>query len=74
MVEATRGGRVESLHEVDAVLVDTSGRVVDGWGDTRRHVMPRSAIKPIQALPLVATGAADAFGLTDVELALYFAA
>ncbi len=32
--------------------------------------MPRSAIKPIQALPLVSTGAADAFGLTDVELAL----
>ena len=32
--------------------------------------MPRSAIKPIQALPLVLTGAADAFGLTDVELAL----
>ena len=70
MVEATRGGRVESLHEVDAVLVDTSGRIVDGWGDTRRQVMPRSAIKPIQALPLVSTGAADAFGLTDVDLAL----
>ena len=32
--------------------------------------MPRSAIKPIQALPLVSTGAADAFGLTDIELAL----
>ena len=32
--------------------------------------MPRSAIKPIQALPLVSTGAAEAFGLTDVELAL----
>ena len=32
--------------------------------------MPRSAIKPIQALPLVSTGAADAFGLPDVELAL----
>ena len=32
--------------------------------------MPRSAIKPIQALPLVSTGAADAFGLTDVDLAL----
>jgi len=30
VVEATRGGRVESLHEVDAVLVDTSGRIVDG--------------------------------------------
>ena len=70
LVEVTRGGRVESLHEVDVVLVDTSGRIVEAWGDATRPVMPRSAIKPIQALPLVSTGAADAFGLTDVELAL----
>jgi len=70
LVEVTRGGCVESLHEVDAVLVDTSGRIVEAWGDAKRPVMPRSAIKPIQALPLVSTGAADAFGLTDIELAL----
>jgi len=70
LVEVTRGGWTESLHEVDVVLVDTSGRIVEAWGDATRPVMPRSAIKPIQALPLVSTGAADAFGLTDVELAL----
>ncbi|NBB83744.1 MAG: asparaginase, partial [Alphaproteobacteria bacterium] len=33
-------------------------------------VYPRSAIKPLQAIPLVETGAADAFGLDDVEIAL----
>ncbi len=70
LVEVTRGGRVESLHEVDAALVDTSGRILEEWGDAARPVMPRSAIKPIQALPLVSTGAAGAFGLSDVELAL----
>ena len=70
LVEVIRGGRVESLHEVDAVLLDASGRIVEAWGDATRPVMPRSAIKPIQALPLVSTGAADAFLLTDVELAL----
>jgi L-asparaginase II len=70
LVEVTRAGLVESLHEVDAVVVDTSGRIVEAWGDASRPVMPRSAIKPIQALPLLSTGAADAFHLTDVELAL----
>ncbi len=66
----TRGDRVESRHEVDAVVVDASGAVVRCWGDPGRPVLPRSAAKPLQALPLVATGAADAFGLGDVDLAL----
>ncbi|MEC9000769.1 MAG: asparaginase [Actinomycetota bacterium] len=70
LVEVTRGNRVESRHEVDVVVVDASGAVVRSWGDPTCPVLPRSAVKPLQALPLVATGAADAFGLGDVELAL----
>ncbi len=34
------------------------------------EMYPRSAIKPVQALPLIETGAADAFGFGDVEIAL----
>ncbi len=70
IVEVTRGDRIESRHEVDAVVVDSLGRLVESWGEPHRAVLPRSALKPIQALPLVDTGAADAFGLTDTELAL----
>jgi len=70
IVEATRGDWIESRHEVDAVVVDPLGRLVESWGEPHRAVLPRSALKPIQALPLVDTGAADAFGLTDTELAL----
>ena len=70
IVEVTRGDRIESWHEVDAVVVDPLGRLVGSWGEPHRAVLPRSALKPIQALPLVDTGAADAFGLTDTELAL----
>ena len=69
-VQVTRGVQPESRHEVDAVVVDLAGKVVAGWGDTDRLVLPRSASKPLQALPLVTTGAADALGLTDIELAL----
>jgi L-asparaginase II len=69
-VEVTRGGVVESVHDLDAVVVSSGGTVVDSWGDPDRAVLPRSSTKPIQAVPLVATGAADAFDLTDRELAL----
>ena len=70
VVEVTRGERVESRHEVDAVVVTADGSVVDAWGDPGTWVMPGSAVKPIQAIPLVAGGSADAFDLSDVELAL----
>src|SRR5580698_2811747 len=39
-------------------------------GDVQAPVYPRSSLKPVQALPLVESGAADAFGLSDAELAL----
>jgi len=70
VVEVTRGDRVESRHEVDVAIVGVDGLLVRAHGDAHRDVMPRSASKPLQALPLVTTGAADAFGLGDVELAL----
>ena len=70
VVEITRGDRIESRHEVDVAVVDVEGRLVRAHGYPGRDVMPRSAAKPIQALPLLGTGAAEAFGLGDVELAL----
>ena len=39
-------------------------------GDIHRPVFPRSAVKVLQALPLVASGAADALQLDDEALAL----
>ncbi len=69
-VEVTRGGMVESVHRARACIVDAHARVLARWGDIDAPVYPRSAIKPLQAIPLVETGALDAFGLTDAELAL----
>jgi L-asparaginase II len=69
-VEVTRGDLVESRHRVRACVVDAEGRVVEAWGDIAAHVYPRSAIKPLQAIPLVETGAADAFGLEPRHVAL----
>ncbi len=70
VVEVTRGGMVESRHRAAVAIVDPEGTVVRAWGDIERPVYGRSAIKPLQALPLVESGAADAFGLGPAEIAL----
>jgi L-asparaginase II len=44
--------------------------LVAAWGNVDAFIFPRSAIKPLQALPLVATGAADHFHLSPAELAI----
>jgi L-asparaginase II len=69
-VEVTRGGRVESRHRGAGVAVDSDGGVVFAFGEVERPVFPRSAVKPIQALPLIESGAADRYGLSEQELAL----
>ena len=69
-VEVTRGSMVESCHRGTAVVMDAKGNAVHAWGEIERIVYPRSAIKPLQALAVVETGAAEAFAVTDAELAL----
>lgn len=70
LVEVWRGDGIESLHRGAAVVVNSSGEVVFWIGDLDRFVFPRSAVKMIQALPLLETGAADKFKLTNREIAL----
>ncbi len=70
LVEVLRGGHVESRHAGALAVVDASGGVHTALGDIDRPIFPRSAVKLLQALPLVASGAADLFALTDAELAL----
>lgn len=69
-VEVWRGERVESRHRVRVCVADPDGRVLLALGDVDEPIFPRSAIKPFQALALVETGAADAFGSKVAELAL----
>ena len=70
VVEVTRGGIVESAHRGAYAVFDADGRCVTSGGDIARAVFPRSAVKAMQALPLVESGAADRFGFGDRELAL----
>ena len=69
VVEVSRGGMVESRHRGTVAVVDTDGRVVRGCGDPELAVYGRSAIKPLQALAMVESGAAESFGHDRLALA-----
>ena len=70
LVEIFRGDKVESRHRGAVVAVNAAGEVIFQLGDTDAFVFPRSSLKPVQAIPLIETGAAKHFSLTQQELAL----
>ena len=70
LVEAMRGSIVESVHRGALAVVDADGAIVLALGDVERPVFPRSAVKAIQALVLMESGAAEKFDLTSAEIAL----
>lgn len=70
LVEVTRGDLVESRLRGDIAVVDAGGDLLARAGDPHRVVYFRSSAKPFQALPLVTSGAADAFGFGPTELAI----
>jgi L-asparaginase II len=73
LVRLWRGAHVESQHRGAWVLADASGAVLDGAGAAGASFYARSAVKALQALPLVESGAAQRFGFGDRELALALA-
>lgn len=70
LVEVHRGPFLECLHSGHVVICDSAGQIVESWGDPEAVVLPRSAVKMIQALPLITSGAAARHGLGDAQLAL----
>src|SRR5919112_6250430 len=68
LAAVTRGELVESVHRGRLAVFDPEGGELEALGDPEAYVYLRSSAKPFQALPLVLSGAADAFGLTDEEL------
>ncbi len=70
LVELTRGGLVESFHIGAVVVARSNGERLISLGETARPIFPRSAVKALQALPMIETGAADHYGFGDAEIAL----
>ena len=69
-VEVWRGPTIESVHRVHVAVVDGQGRLRTSAGDPQFVTYARSAIKPIQAMPLVEDGVVAAYGFDGRELAL----
>ena len=70
LVEVLRGGALESHHAGAVAVIDADGGVLAALGDIDRPIFPRSAVKALQALPLVESNAAERLRLNDDELAL----
>jgi len=70
LAEVWRGPFLESVHSGHAVICDETGQIVQAWGDPNAVVLPRSSSKMLQALPLIESGAARAYGLGAEQLAL----
>ncbi len=70
LVNAWRGNAIETRHRGAVSVVEVSGRSLLSLGDVQQNTFPRSSIKFLQAIPLVESGALDAFGLGDEHIAL----
>ncbi|HEV7745912.1 MAG TPA: asparaginase [Pyrinomonadaceae bacterium] len=70
LVEVTRGGITESRHRGHIVAVEPDGAIVAFLGVPEIVTYLRSSAKPHQAIPLLASGAADRFGFNEREIAL----
>ena len=70
VVQAFRASTIESVHQVAAAVVDSSGKLRYSVGDPELVTFLRSSAKPFQALAVVESGAAEAYGLTQQEIAI----
>ena len=70
VAEIRRGSLIESRHRGSVAVVDADGSLVLALGSVDTLIYPRSAVKAMQALVLVESGAADRFGLGEEALAL----
>jgi len=70
LANVIRGNTVESVHTGHIYIVDGEGREVASVGDPSTVTYFRSACKAFQFIPCMTSGAADAFGFTDDEIAL----
>jgi L-asparaginase II len=70
LATVTRGETVESIHRGHFLVMDGEGNTVASAGDPSTVTFFRSASKFFQAVPLITSGAADAFGFDEEEIAL----
>ncbi len=70
LVKVYRRDAIESIHHGAIAVADSSGKLLYSVGDPNFMTFLRSSAKPLQALVVVESGAAEAFGLDQQEIAI----
>lgn len=70
LIYFTRGTLAESIHQGHIAVVRSIGERLYSAGDPGHLTFARSAAKPLQAIPVLESGAAERFHFTDREIAL----
>ncbi|TWT13342.1 asparaginase [Planomicrobium sp. CPCC 101079] len=70
VVEVTRGALVESLHRGHVAVANAKNGLLYSLGDPQKVIYARSSMKPLQAIPLVETGAADRYRFDNADISL----
>ena len=70
LANVIRGETVESIHRGHLVAIDGTGKTVLSLGEPETVTFFRSACKPFQAMPFITSGACDAIGYSEEEIAL----
>ncbi len=70
LANVIRGTTVESVHTGHIYIIDGEGHEVSSIGDPSTVTYFRSACKAFQLIPCITSGAADAFGFDEEEIAL----
>lgn len=70
LAKVIRGETVESIHRGHLIAIGGDGEMHLSVGDPQTVTFFRSSAKPFQAVPFITSGAADAFGFSEDEIAL----
>jgi L-asparaginase II len=70
LIKIYRGNLVENIYRGDITIVDGKGNSIFSVGESRKITYWRSSAKPIQVIPVIYSGAADRYKLTDKEIAI----
>ncbi|KPU27564.1 hypothetical protein TR13x_03225 [Caloranaerobacter sp. TR13] len=68
-----RGNIIDLTHIGHIAVVDYTGKILYYYGDPKRVTFARSSAKPIQAIPVLESGAIKEYGITDKEIAIFCA-
>ncbi len=69
-IEVTRGEIGENFHRAHICIINKNREIIKKYGNENFLTFLRSCAKPIQAIPVITSGASEKFGLTEKEITI----